>query len=123
MKKYLLFVILMSFIVVPLFSQIRSNRDLVGKWQGSDMQVEFLSNSKVIMIVPGGKLPVASYTTDFTTIPISLTITLADNGQKMVYRGTMEFIDNQTIKFEYFGSEQKNDPFEKGRTVTLKKAK
>lgn len=104
-------------------AQIRSYRDLVGKWNGPDMQVEFFSDSKVIMIVPGGKLPIATYSADFMQMPIKLKISLTDNGQKMEYYGTLQFLDNNTIKLEYFGDDRRQDAFAKGRTVTLKKAR
>lgn len=104
-------------------AQIRSNRDLVGKWRGTDMQLEFFSDSKVIMIVPGGKLPVATYSADFMKNPIALNISVTDNGQKIVYKGELEFLNNETIRLKYFGDDENNDAFAKGRTVTLKKSR
>ena len=123
MKKRILFVILMSVIALPLFAQIRSNRDLVGKWKGHDLQAEFFSDLKVVVTLPGGKLPAGTYAADFMKMPIALTITVKDNGQKIQYTGQLEFIDNSTIRLRYFDPEERKDPFAKGRTVTLKKVR
>ena len=125
MKQYLLIAILFC-VAVSTSAQIRSNRDLVGKWQGTDIQLEFFADYKVMMVVPGGRLPVATYTMDFIRNPIVVTITLTDNGQKMTYKGELEFINNETIRLQYHaenGNYGSNDSFEKEKTVTLKKKK
>ena len=123
MKK--IFILLVTFCLTGIgkvSAQIRSNRDLIGKWEGKDMTLEFSRDSKVIMIIPGGKLPVATYTADFMKNPIELKITLTDNGQKIVYSGRLAFTDNETITLHYSG-ESNPDIAEKGRTVTLKKSR
>ena len=103
-------------------AQIRSTRDLLGTWQGKDLQLQFFADARVVVVMPGGKLPVATYTANFTTAPISIAITLMDHGQKMIYSGNMEFINNETIKLTYFGTDSDpNAAFDAGRTLTLKK--
>ena len=121
MQKYLYILLLVVF-SNQVSAQIRSNRDLVGKWQGRDMQLEFFSDQKVMMILPGGKLPVATFTADYMRNPVALIITLVNNGQKMIYRGNLQFLDNENIELEYFGGGEDN-VFEKGRVVKLKKQK
>lgn len=104
-------------------AQIRSNRDLIGKWSSKEMQFEFFNDQRVSMILPGGKIPKATYQVNFMNNPISLTIVLADNGQTMTYKGSIEFINNETIKLLYFGADSDTDAFAKGRTITLIKGK
>ena len=121
MKKYFL-ILLICFCTELVSAQIRSNRDLVGKWEGSNMKLEFLNDQHVIMTLPGGKLPVATFSADFMHNPVALTITLVDNGQKICYKGGLQFIDNDNIQLEYFSGADDNI-FESGRVVKLKKVK
>ena len=121
-KIFLMFVFMLSGLA-SVNAQIRSNRDLIGKWNSKEMQLEFFSDQRVSMILPGGKIPKATYLVNFMNNPISLTITLADNGQTMTYKGSIEFINNETIKLLYFGVDSGNDAFAKERTITLVKGR
>jgi len=121
MQKYL-YILLISFCSNGLCAQIRSNSDLVGKWQASNMQLEFFSDQHVIMVIPGGKLPVATFTADFMHNPILLTITLTDKGQKIIYKANLQFRDNENIQLEYFSGGDEH-LFEKGRMISLKRSK
>jgi len=84
------------------------------------MQLEFFSDQRVIMILPGGKLPIANFTADYMRNPIAITITLTDKGQKLIYKGGLTFQDKENITIEYFSGGADN-VFEKGRVVKLKK--
>ena len=121
MQRFL-FILLICFCSNLASAQIRSNRDLLGKWQGRDMQLEFFSDQHVIMILPGGKLPIANFTADYMHSPIALTISVVDKGQKITYKGNLQFLDNENIQLEYFSGGEDNI-FEKGRVVKLKKVK
>jgi hypothetical protein len=120
-KKYgfLLFSCIFSF---KAFAQIRSDKDLLGKWEGAGTQLQFFSDKHVSMIARGGKLPLATYKADYMQNPIVLTITLTDNGQTINYKVKLQFINNETIQAEYMNGES-NDVFEKGRQLQLKKIK
>ncbi len=117
-----LFILLLIFSGFGLSAQIRSNRDLVGKWQGNNMKLEFFSDQHVIMTLPGGRLPVATFTADYMHNPVLLMITVMDNGQKLSYKGNLQFLDNENIQLEYFAGNS-NNVFEKGRVVKLKRLK
>lgn len=121
MQKYL-YILLISFLGNQVSAQIRANRDLLGKWQGENMQVEFFSDQHVMLTLPGGKLPMATFTADFMRNPAMLIITLSNNGQKIIYKADLLFIDNENIQLEYFSGGDEN-LFEKGRVVKLKKMK
>jgi hypothetical protein len=113
---------------VPVSAQIHSNRDLIGRWTGNDggnqLQLEFFKDSKVMITAPGGRLPMATYKADFNATPISVSLTATDHSQQMVFRGSLEFIDNETIRLTYFGSNSKRkNNFEKGKTIVMKKSK
>lgn len=127
MKKHFFIFTFFLLALLSASAQIRSNRDLIGKWQGNDhgdhLQLEFFADSKVMITAPGGRLPLATYTADFNKIPIEVTLTATDNGKQMSFKGQMEFIDNETIKFTYFGDSKRHDAFAQGRTITMKKNK
>ncbi len=121
MQKFFKFLVF-SLLFMPASAQIRSDRDLVGKWQGTDMKLEFFNNQRVVMTLPGGKLPAANFNADYMRNPVAITITLTDKGQKLIYKGSLKFIDNENIEVEYFSGGAEN-VFEKGRTVKLRKQK
>ena len=121
-KALLLSIAFCFFSIMNAFAQIRSNRDLVGKWQSKDTKLEFFRDSKVMMIVPGGTLPVATYTADFMKNPIEIKITLTDNGQEIIYHGRLQFTDNETILIQYSGDNDINNT-DKSRTLILKKSR
>ena len=121
MKKILTFILVSFFLIhAPAFTQIKSNRDLIGKWQGTKISVEFFSNLKLSLTVPGGRLPVATYSADFMKNPVELKIILTDHGQTIIYKGLLEFVDNETIRLKYFDENQNGEAF---RMVTLKKSR
>ncbi len=122
-KKIGLMLIFVFAGIIAVNAQIRSNRDLIGRWKAKEMQLEFFNDQRVSMILPGGKIPKATYEVNFMNNPVSLTITLADNGQTITYKGSIEFINNETIKLLYFGADTGNDAFAKGRNITLVKGK
>ncbi len=123
MKKNILILFFLIAGISAVNAQARSTRDLLGKWKGKEMQLEFFNDQRVSMILPGGKIPKATYQVNFMSNPIALTITLADNGQTMTYKGSIEFINNETIKLLYFGADNANDAFAKERNITLVKGK
>ncbi|MEO7524677.1 MAG: hypothetical protein ABIT58_11315 [Ferruginibacter sp.] len=112
---------------ISVSAQIRSNRDLLGKWHGNDrgenLDLEFFADSKVMITAQGGRLPLATYTADFMKMPIEVVLTATDHGQKMVVKGELTFIDHETFKLVYFGDNKRRDAFAEGRSIVMKKTK
>ena len=128
MKKYFLLIFTMLLInTINVSAQIRSNRDLLGKWHGNDrgdnLDLEFFADSKVMITAPGGRLPLATYTADFMKMPIEVTLTATDHGKNLTVKGKLEFVDNETIKLTYFGDNKRRDAFAEGRSIIMKKVK
>ena len=128
MKKYLPLIFTMLLInTINASAQIRSNRDLLGKWHGNDrgdnLDLEFFADSKVMITAPGGRLPLATYTADFMKMPIEVSLTATDHGKNLTVKGHLEFIDNDTIKLTYFGDSKRHDAFAEGRSIVMKKIK
>ncbi|MEO6671032.1 MAG: hypothetical protein ABIN36_16240 [Ferruginibacter sp.] len=127
MKKHVIIITCFLLVLGAASAQIRSNRDLLGKWQGNDrgdqLQLEFFADSKVMITAPGGRLPLATYTADFNKMPVEVSLTATDNGKQLSFKGQMEFLDNDSIKFTYFGDSKRRDAFAKGRTIIMKKSK
>ncbi|MBS1741442.1 MAG: hypothetical protein JST81_00280 [Bacteroidetes bacterium] len=125
MKLKLFFSVLLLFSIQLLAAQLRSNKDLIGKWSGADkgqqLQLEFFANATVMITTEGGRLPLATYTANFNTMPIEVKLTATDHGQQMNFKGQLTFIDNRTIKLTYFGDNKRNDVFAEGRTITMQK--
>ncbi|MFT3911773.1 MAG: hypothetical protein QM737_20280 [Ferruginibacter sp.] len=128
MKKH--FLIILSLLLINTLNvsaQIRSNRDLLGKWHGNDrgdnLDLEFFADSKVMITAPGGRLPLATYTADFMKMPIEVVLTATDHGKNLTVKGKLEFINNETIKLTYFGDNKRHDAFAEGRSIVMKKIK
>lgn len=124
MKKiFLFFLFITLFASYNSFAQIRSNKDLVGKWESNELKLEFFPDGRVGLLMQGGTMPGATYKTDFFKNPVALDITVTQDRQKMVFKAFIEFINNTTIEMQGY---DENDPaaaFMKGRTVTLRKMK
>ena len=100
--------------------QIRSNKNLIGKWTASGLKLEFIPDGRVLFTMRGGSIPGARYKTDFLQAPALLVIELQDKQKKIVYRSSIEFIDDDTFRMTTLD----NDPayaFDKQRSVILRR--
>lgn len=107
MKKNIL-AFLLILLSVSVFAQKHTQKDLIGKWEGKDVRSEvggltFLMNSKVILSVRGSNSPAMGYTADFTSNPIKIDLSLTGpSGAQMKMKGLLQFVDNNTLKFQVF---------------------
>ena len=116
---------------VPVFAQKpHTAKDLLGKWEGKDSRSEvggliFLKDNKAVVNARGSYSPAMDYKADFTTIPIKIDLSVQNpNGGRMNLKGLLQFIDNNTIKFQIFpgGSRPSNfDPLYTQNIVILKR--
>lgn len=118
------FSLLLVFVIsaIGCFAQIRSDKDLVGKWEGGGMKLQFFSDRHISIIGRGGQLPMGSFKSDYMQNPAIVMISISDHGQTLTYKVKLQFIDNDNILVEYLSGDSA-DAFEKGRQVRLKKIK
>lgn len=113
--------LLFTFFLLASFSstsQVRSNKDLIGKWTASGLRLEFMADGRVMFTMRGGSIPGARYKSDFTRIPAVLHIELVQKTKKIVYRSTVEFINDDSFHLTKFD----DDPahvFDKKSSITL----
>jgi len=100
---------LILFSAVAFAQKPHTQKDLLGKWEGKDSRSEvgglyFLKDSKVVLSGRGSFSPAMSYTIDFKSNPakIDLLMQSPNGGMRMNMKGLLQFIDNNTIKFQVF---------------------
>ncbi len=81
-----------------------------------------MPDGRVLFVMRGGTIPGARYKTDFTHTPPMLQIELVQQAKKIVYRSTIEFINDRSIRLTTYDNNPDN-PFDKQRNVLLLKEK
>lgn len=119
-KFFFLLIFLISFFTG--LGQLRSNKDLIGKWTASSLKLEFLPDGRILFVMRGGSLPGARYKTDFMQMPALLEIELVQQTKKIVYRTTIEFINDRSIRLTSYDKDPAKT-FGKERNVVLIKEK
>ena len=118
--KTLFIILFLFFAAVQAMGQVRSNKDLVGRWSATSLKLEFLPDGRVIFAMKGGSIPGARYKTDFTQTPPSLAIELVQKSRKVIYNFGLEFTSNKTLRLTTLNSDASN-AFDKQRSVILMK--
>ncbi|HYF31737.1 MAG TPA: hypothetical protein VD993_11520 [Chitinophagaceae bacterium] len=91
--------------LVSFSQEKRSVKDLIGKWEGLDESkqkgsLHFLDSNKVVISIGGQDTPPVTYITDFSKDPIWFDLeTSGPDGQRMLAKGLLQFIDQNTIKW------------------------
>ncbi|MEO6584267.1 MAG: hypothetical protein ABIO05_08070 [Ferruginibacter sp.] len=116
--------ILLALMVTFIFStgnaQLRSNKDLIGKWKSNQTLLTFFPDGRVELLLNGGILPGARYKTDFVSFPPLLTINVEQNHQSIIYRSSLQFIDSKTLKITTL-SDDLSKAFTAQRSITFYK--
>ena len=103
MKRAFLFLVVVAFVSISQSSSAQHTiSDLAGRWESSDGTVgslEFLDGGKVQASMNGLQIPPTPYTIDFGRSPIWFDVAVAPS--KSV-KGLIEFIDEDTIKYQIF---------------------
>jgi hypothetical protein len=130
-KKNILVVFLILLSVSVFAQKPHTPNDLIGKWEGKDSHSEvggifFLKGNKAILSARGTYSPAMTYTVDFKSNPIKIDLTTqSPTGTRMNMKGLLQFIDNNTLKFQVFpGSERPAnfDPLSSQNIVLLKRS-
>lgn len=103
-------------------AQVRSNKDLVGRWTGANLQLEFFPDGRVMFTMRGGTIPGARYKSDFTKTPAVLHIEIQQKSNTIVYKSTIEFINDDSLRLTTLDNDLAN-AFDKQRSVALKRKK
>src|SRR5688572_2747463 len=120
MKKLLYLLILALSVSYNSHAQIRSGKDILGKWKTEKFQLEFFADGRAGLILPGGSIPGATYKTDFLQNPNVIYISVIQDRQKQVYTFYTRFIDNNTIEVKGDNKDAAGK-FLKGRSLKLSK--
>ena len=116
MKRYIVTFLLILGSASVFAQKPHTAKDLIGKWEGKDTRNEaggliFLKGNKAIVAAGGRNSPAMNYTTDFTSNPVKIDLSVhPPNGGRINLKGLLQFIDDNTIKFQIFpGGNRPND--------------
>lgn len=122
--KYI-FAIIFLFFSSVVFAQYK-NQDLVGKWEGMDNTNEpamlaFKSNGKVDVRLGTRALHDLDYKVYLikTPAPLDIAIKSLDGKQQITLKCFIQFIDNNTLKWQIFDSGNRPNPDSKSLTNTI----
>ena len=130
MKKNILS-LLFTLFSIAAFAQ-HSNKDLLGKWEGTDDQnktgsARFLDSNKVTISFPGGEIAQFTFVTDLPKSPAKIELTLhMEGGQTATLKGYLLFVDDDTIKWQIFPDGNRPDVYDEnsaGAMLTFKRKK
>jgi hypothetical protein len=127
MKKLLVFAAaLVAF--TSTNAQDRSLKDIIGKWQmpGNFGSLEFIDSTHLVTTMQGRKVGEGTYVMDFTKNPIWLDVTIRQGGRSMTTKQILEFIDDNTIRWQNSATLDRPKAFEKtpyGAPIVLTREK
>lgn len=84
------------------FGQIRSANDLIGVWSANQVRVEFIDQSKITVILPGGTKQNGEYRGDFFHTPVLLEMFFNDGNGKVEFKCLVESVQPNTIRWQLF---------------------
>jgi len=133
MKKGFFAFLLFAF-SLSAFAQ-HTKKDLIGKWEGTDRENEagaliFKDNGKVDLKLGARLLHDLDYKVDLTKTPASFDIIIKslDRKQQVTLKCLIQFIDNNTIKWQIFKGDNRPNNFDSNQlsdtiTIILKRKK
>ena len=112
------------------FSQQKTLKDLVGRWeivseQNDSASLEVIDSSTIILTYMGEKKKIIDYKIDFQKSPIWFDFSTWDSSSTVTVKTLLEIINDNTIKWQLFVDEDRTDHFSssKGELYYLRKAK
>ena len=117
MRRYIISFLLILGSVSAFAQKPHSGKDLLGKWEGKDSRSEvgglvFLKNNNAVLTFHGNYSPAMNYTADFTANPVKIDLVVQNPRGRMNIKGLLQFIDNNTIKFQVFPSGNRPNNFD-----------
>ena len=93
---------LFFFCSITGFTQTRSLKDIIGKWQmpGNYGTMEFIDSTHVVTSFNGKQIGSATYVMDFSKTPVWLDMTIRQGGRSSTVKQIVEFIDDDTIRWQ-----------------------
>lgn len=131
MKKNIFFFLLLL-ISVPAFAQQHAQKDLMGRWEGSDSAgtpavITFLDSAKVVVAINGATFPPYKSVIDFSKSPVMIDLVMHSlDGKEANLPGFLLFVDDNTIKWWIYPNGDRPATFDaqsNAPVITLKRAK
>ncbi len=107
------------FFILSVDGQIRSTRDMIGRWEDNDFKLEFFGDGRLGLTMQGGTLPGAYYTADFQKNPAVVHIVVPSENSKLTYKAYLKFKSNNEIELQWIKESEYNS--RNGQPVILKK--
>ena len=116
MKKNI-FAFLLMLVCVSALAQSHTQKDLIGKWEGTDEKnitasLTFLDSTKVVLSMLGSSKPPFNYVVDLSNDPGTLDLSVETPGRKITLIGLIKFLDNDTVKWQIFLDGKKRTNFD-----------
>ncbi len=108
------------FFILCVDGQIRSTRDMIGRWEHNDFKLEFFADGRLGLTMQGGTLPAAYYTADFQKNPAVVQIIVPSEKSKLTYKAYLKFKSNNEIELQWI-KEIEFYHSRSGQTLKLKK--
>jgi hypothetical protein len=113
-----IFSFLLILFSLSAFAQ-HTKKDLIGKWEGTDSANKtgtliFKDNSKVDLDLAGRLMRDLDYKVDLTKTPAPLDIIIKtlDGKQQMTLKCLIQFMDNNTLKWQIFEGDNRPNNFD-----------
>ncbi|MFI5162026.1 MAG: hypothetical protein ACHQHN_12160 [Sphingobacteriales bacterium] len=124
MKKSFFAFLLITFSLSSFAQQTK--KDLIGKWEGTDkgnekQSLTFKDNGKVILDLGGRVLNDLDYKIELTKTPAPLDIIIKtlDGKQQIPLKCFIQFMDNNTLKWQIFAGGDRPNPDNKSLSSTI----
>jgi uncharacterized protein (TIGR03067 family) len=119
---------LLFFCSITGFTQTRSLKDIIGKWQipGNYGTMEFIDSTHIITTMQGKKVGSGTYVMDFSKNPIWLDVTIGQGGRSSTIKQIVEFTDDDTIRWQSSTTNERPKSFQQtayGAAITLTRMK
>lgn len=118
--KNLLIISIIILCATTSFGQAITTANLTGVWTGNQLRVEFIDNSKVAVVFPGNKKQLGNYTADLLLNPATLEMFFDDGHTKLVFKCLIQFMENNTLKWEVFDKNSYPRNFTRGYAILTK---
>lgn len=115
MKQFLILSALVLFQLAG-FSQKRSFKDLIGRWESPDgAGLEFLDSSRIFIVYGQERKPILSYEADFTKSPAWFDFVIRDTAEKLSKMKSLLSLENDVLRWQVFEEGERPASFIPGR--------
>ena len=108
MNFFLILVLIISGLFCEVNGQPKINyQNLIGKWQATDKEhnsaeINFISKSKVTVVLNGQITPDSVYVIDFSKDPMPFDLITDEQSNKVILKSLLQFSNANTLKWQIF---------------------